>query len=302
VTARTLPVFRVDAFTRERFRGNPAVVVLDADSLSTAAMRTLANELHQGDTAFVLRPDSSDHDLRVRFFTPTRELPFVGHATVAAHFALGIDRPSQPARVRQQTGAGIVEVEVRGSGASRLIAMTLAPPTLGPVLGDQDRARVLDALGLSSAELDQDCPLQLAVKGSTRLMIGLQSVGQLDSLRPDLAQLRRLSAHVGADGYFVFARSGVESGCLTEARMFCPAIGIDEDPVSGNAHGMLGIYLLAHGLVAPVDGRVAFAGLQGRALGRLGRVRVELALPNARVASVTISGEAVLVYRTTVEL
>jgi PhzF family phenazine biosynthesis protein len=107
---------------------------------------------------------------------------------------------------------------------------------------------------------------------------------------------------VGADGFFVFARAGVADGYLTEARMFCPAIGVDEDPVSGNAHGMLGVYLIAHDLLAPGNGRATFAGLQGRALGRPGRVQVELATSGRNVARVTIEGQAVLVYRTTVEL
>jgi PhzF family phenazine biosynthesis protein len=306
MSARELPVFHIDAFTRRRFCGNPAVVVLDADCLTAAEMRMLANELHHGDTAFVLRPDAADHDLKLRFFTPARELPFAGHATVAAHFALGLDAGTRntprTARVRQHTGAGIIDVEVRGQGDERSIAITLAPPTLGKVLDEREKSQVLDALGLGSTELDPSCPLQVVLKGSTRLMVGLKSARQLGGLRPDLGTLRRLSAHVGADGFFVFARAGVEDGYLTEARMFCPAIGVDEDPVSGNAHGMLGVYLVAHDLIAPGDGRTSFAGSQGRALGRPGRVQVELEVSGRSVSRVTIAGQAVLVYRTTVEI
>jgi PhzF family phenazine biosynthesis protein len=302
VATRSYPVFRVDAFTRRRFSGNPAVVVLEADDLTSSDMQALACDLHRGDTAFVLQPDGAGHDLKLRFFTATRELPFVGHATVAAHFALGLNGTPRPARTRQLTGAGIIDVEVRGQGAERTIAMTMAPPTLGNTLNESDKASVLDALGLSSADLDPLCPLQVALKGGTRLMIGLQSAQQLDGLRPDLGVLRRLSAHLGSDGYFVFARHGVKDGCLTEARVFCPAIGVDEDPVSGNAHGMLGVYLLAHKLLAPTDGRATFTGLQGRALGRPGRVLVELATQRENVAAVTVVGEAVLVYRTTLEI
>ena len=55
-----------------------------------------------------------------------------------------------------------------------------------------------------------------------------------------------------------------ENGVIgTESRMFCPALGIPEDPVSGNAHGMLGVYLVTHGLMTPKDGRVVFRGQQG---------------------------------------
>ncbi len=295
-------MFRVDAFTRQRFCGNPAVVVLDADALSTSAMRMLANELHAGDTAFVLKPDGADHDLKLRFFSPARELPFVGHATLAAHYVLGIEAAPRPLRVRQRTGAGIIEVEVRGAGDGRTIAMTLAPPVLGKVLDERDKSRVLDAFALSPADLDPACPLQIALKGSSRLMIGLQTARQLDGLHPDLGALKRLSANIGADGYFIFARQGAPGDCHTEARMFCPAIGIDEDPVSGNAHGMLGVYLLEHRLLPLSATGAAFTGLQGRVLGRPGRVHVELAITGRQVTSVTISGAAVLVYRTTVEI
>jgi PhzF family phenazine biosynthesis protein len=265
-------------------------------------MHRLANELHRGDTVFVTRPEVREHDLKLRFFTPTREVPFIGHCTIAAHYALGCDGAERPRHVRQETGAGVIDVEVRGQGEDRTIAMTLSPPTLGRLLDERERSQVLDALGLSTGELDGACPMRIAFKGGSRLLIGLKSVRRLDVLKPDLAMLKRLSMHLGADGFFVFAREGATEGCLTESRMFCPAIGIDEDPVSGNAHGMLAVYFQVHGLLSVAGGRASFQGLQGRALGRLGRVDIEIKIVDANVASVTVAGQAVLVYRTTVSL
>ena len=89
--SRRIRIFQVDAFTTDRFTGNPAGVVLDADSLNDAEMLAIARELNNADTAFVLKPDGPDHDLRVRFFTPRTEASFVGHATVATHFVLSRD-------------------------------------------------------------------------------------------------------------------------------------------------------------------------------------------------------------------
>ena len=66
--SRRIRIFQVDAFTTERFTGNPAGVVLDADSLTDAEMLAIARELNNADTAFVLKPDGTDHELRVRFF------------------------------------------------------------------------------------------------------------------------------------------------------------------------------------------------------------------------------------------
>ena len=85
--------------------------------------------------------------------------------------------------------------------------------------------------------------------------------------------------------------------------MFCPALGIPEDPVSGNAHALLGAYLLQHGLItsAAADATVEFTGAQGHHMGRPGRVGVALNLDRGVLESVSIVGEAVLVFDTTIE-
>jgi PhzF family phenazine biosynthesis protein len=115
--SRRIRIFQVDAFTPERFTGNPAGVVLDADSLADAEMLAIARELNNADTAFVLKPDGADHELRVRFFTPRTEAGFVGHATVATHFVLsrdGLAHPAANGRIRQRQKSGLVDIEVRG--------------------------------------------------------------------------------------------------------------------------------------------------------------------------------------------
>src|SRR3954471_12422334 len=133
--SRRIRIFQVDAFTTDRFTGNPAGVVLDADSLSDSEMLAIARELNNADTAFVLKPDGADHDLRVRFFTPRTEAPFVGHATVATHFVLsrgGVPAPHRAGgRLRQRQKSGLVDVKVRGEGDTRRIAIRQPAPPLG---------------------------------------------------------------------------------------------------------------------------------------------------------------------------
>ena len=104
---RRCRLFHVDAFTRQRFCGNPAIVVLDADELSEEQMQTIATEVN-GETAFVLEAEASDHDMQVRFFTPRHEVPFVGHATIAAQYVRAKKDGKPAGKVRQRTGAGIV--------------------------------------------------------------------------------------------------------------------------------------------------------------------------------------------------
>jgi PhzF family phenazine biosynthesis protein len=296
---RAVDVFQVDAFTSTRFTGNPAGVVLDADGLSDAQMLAIARELNNADTAFVLDPTDPDHDIRVRFFTPRTEAAFVGHATLAVHAVLAKRAPRDVCR--QAGKSGIVEVTRLGDDKGFSIRQTPAP--LGREPDGDEIAQVLKALGLSPAALDPRCPPRIAGGASTRLLLGLASASSLTGLNPDLATLATLSALLGSAGYFIFSLSPTLADCQVESRMFCPALGIPEDPVSGNAHGMLGVYLWSLGLLPVQAGRAQFVGAQGHYLGRPGRVGIALDVDaNRRCTGVHISGQAVQVFQTQIEL
>jgi len=298
---RRCRLFHVDAFTRQRFCGNPAVVVLDADDLSEDEMQTIAAEVN-GETAFVLEAEDASHDMQVKFFTPRHPAPFVGHATIAAQYVLAKKQGRPPGRVRQRTGAGIAEIEVMEAEGDLRIAITQSPPSLGPVIPDHHRTQVLNALGISSPSLHIDCPLQILTKGSSRLLVGLKSPDLLGSIKPDFDELARLTPHVGAEGYFVFALAEEDGKLGTLSRMFVPALGIPEDPVSGNAHGMLGVYLVNHELMKPQDGRVVFRGLQGMWMRRPGVIDVEVESSGRVAQAVRIVGDAVIVYEAAVQV
>lgn len=301
MSSRRCRLFHVDAFTRQRFCGNPANVVLDADHLSEEEMQTIATEVN-GETAFVLEAESGDHDMQVKYFTPRHPVPFVGHATIAAQYVRAKVDGKPTGRVRQRTGAGVVEIEVTEAEGDLRIAIMQSPPSLGPVIPDHHRRQVLDALGISSPSLHHDCPLQILSKGTSRVLICLRSPELLDSLKPDLEALTRLTPHVGADGYFVFALSPTANGAGTESRMFCPALGIPEDPASGNAHGMLGVYLVNQGLLQPENGRVMFRGLQGQWVRRPSVIDVEVESSGRVAQNVKIVGDAVIVYEAEVKV
>src|SRR5260370_21149929 len=120
----TLNVFQVDAFTDRTFAGNPAGVVLGADGLTDRQMQAIARELNNSETAFVLEADADDHDVRIRFFTPTVEVPSCGHATIAAHYVrarrLGLPR----CRIWQKIKAGRLPVDVDLRNGDYFIVMT----------------------------------------------------------------------------------------------------------------------------------------------------------------------------------
>jgi PhzF family phenazine biosynthesis protein len=298
-------LFQVDAFTSRRFSGNPAGVVLDADPLSAADMQALARELNNADTAFVLQPDAEDHDLRVRFFTPRREAPFVGHATLAAHAVLAHLQLGPRRRQKQQSG--IVEIDALSDTSPPRIAIHQPPPSAAHAMEEHALSGVLEALSLTRAQLDPRCPPAIAGTGSSRLLIGLSDGATLGRLQPDLPRLTALSEETGVPGYFLFSLRPSVADVTTEARMFCPALGIPEDPVSGNAHALLGAYLLHLGLfgqstdLSPDIDTIEFTGAQGHHLGRPGRVTVALNVERDVLASVSIIGEAVIVFASSLE-
>jgi len=297
---RKVQVHQVDAFTREPFTGNPTGVVLNADALSEAQMLAIARELNNAETAFILAPDADDHTVRARFFTPRSEAGFVGHATIASQYVLS-RRHDAPRWQRQKSKAGIVDIEVRGSGEDRRIAIRRSPPPIGRELNDRERLAVLDALALASESLDTRIPPRIVGAAGTRLLIGVRGPEPLKHLKPDLARLTTLSAQIGAAGYFVFTVLPNAEDHLTEARMFCPALGIAEDPVSGNAHGLLGAYLARLGLLRRNGERAHFCGVQGYSLHRPGRVEIELEFADGELAGVWISGQAVSIFQTEIE-
>ncbi len=288
-------IFQVDAFTRTRFTGNPATVVLDADGHGDAELSAIAREFAHAEVAFVLAADRPDHDVHLRFFNARKEAPFVGHATVAAHAVLLALGRRGPGAWRQLSGTGVVEVAAAEStdADSGAISFRQTVPELDDPLPFKTTLRVAEALRLQATLLHEVMPARIARKGSSRLLIPVGDARALESLAPNLDTLTEIGIELGVEGFFVFfCLRGAET-LSTESRMFCPALGIPEDPVSGNAHAMLATYLWELGQF----GRHApgFTGHQGRHVQRPGEVSVRLEVDQGNLAAVHIGGHAVIV-------
>src|SRR5690242_13633327 len=162
-------IYQVDAFTRTRFSGNPAGVVPDAAGLDETQMQAIARELNNSETAFILPPRGRDHDVHVRFFTPTTEVPVCGHATIAAHYVRAIEGAAVEGTLHQLTGAGVLAVDVEpvASGDFR-IWMHQREPAFGAVLDDGQRRALLAALHLAEDELGQG-PIQIVSTGHSKV-------------------------------------------------------------------------------------------------------------------------------------
>jgi len=116
-------------------------------------------------------------------------------------------------------------------------------------------------------------------------------------------ELSAISSQVGCNGYYVFTLHPDED-VLVHGRMFAPAIGISEDPVTGNANGPLGSYLVHYGIcrLLELDNQLSFSALQGEAIKRDGGMRVHVKIDNKKPVLVQIVGQAVVVFKTEIEL
>ncbi len=298
----TYRVYQVDAFTKNRFEGNPAGVVANAYGLTEAEMQQIARELNNAETAFILSPTAPDHDVWIRFFTPTTEVPSCGHATIAAHYVRAMENTLSSCTIKQRIGIGILPVDIVEENSDYRVIMTQGSVEISDPLKEKNQNDIVCALGLSPPDLDERFPIKIASTGHSKVMVGLKRRNTLNTLQPDLMRLTNLSKEIGCNGYFVFTLDSDDKDILTHGRMFAPAIGIPEDPVTGNGNGPLGAYLVHHKFLDPLDGLVIFRGKQGEAIGRPGIVTVTVEVMDGRPSKVQVGGDATIAFQTEMEI
>ena len=298
---RQLQLYQVDAFTETPFKGNPAGVVLDADTLTVEEMQAIARELNNPETAFVTAADGPDHDFRIRFFSPTAEVPMCGHATVAANHVRALLAGATEMNVTQKTRIGLIPVEVRARDGATEVWMTLPVIEPGRALDGRQRERLLGALDLRDRDLIPGAPLQVVSSGNSMLMTPLAERATLHALSPDLPALASLCEDVRAQACFAFTLDA-EPGVFSHARMFGPALGISEDPVTGTAYGPLGIYLVRNALTRHDGSSMRFRARQGEAMGRPGTVSVEVAIERGAAVRVRVGGRAIVAFEAKLNL
>lgn len=216
--AMPLPLFVVDAFTAEPFRGNPAAVVLLEAAAPAAWMQRVAAEMKHSETAFVVPRADGAFDLR--WFTPATEVDLCGHATLASAHTLwesGTLAAEQTAVFHTRSG------ELRATPADGGIELDFpatTPESIAPIPG------LLGALGLA------DAPMFRA--GDFYVVVEAPDAAAVRALAPDFAAMR------GIDVRAVVVTARGDRGHDFVSRVFGPNVGIDEDPVTGSSHCVLG--------------------------------------------------------------
>ncbi len=295
---KKLTVYQIDSFTKEKFKGNPAGVVPYADGLTDNQMQMIARELNNSETSFLFSPDSNDCDGIIRYFTPGKEVPTCGHATIAAMYVKAIEENLESCTLRYKTQIGVLPFAIIKTDDDYQVVMTQGKFELSPPVDDEMKKRIIEALGVTDSDLDKRCPVQIASTGHSKVIIGINSREKLNSLDPNYFELAELSKEIKCNGYFVFTFDSNDQNILTHGRMFAPAIGINEDPVTGNANGPLGGYLVQNKIVDSTGDYFEFSGAQGEKMNRHGVIGVKVKIEKGMPSVIQIKGDATVAFKT----
>jgi PhzF family phenazine biosynthesis protein len=252
--------FHVDAFTDALFRGNPAAVVLLSQPRDDYWMQCLAAEMNLSETAFV---SSGNPHFGLRWFTPLAEVDLCGHATLASAHALWEVGAAPAGEITFSTRSGILRAVSTSHGIE--LDFPSKPASDAP-----------EPTGLAVA---LRTAIQYRGRNAFDHLVEVESEHVLRNLNPDLPALGRIECR----GFIVTARSSNARYDFV-SRFFAPAVGVDEDPVTGSAHCCLAPFWSAR------LGKSEMTGYQASSRGGIVRVR----LASNRVF---LGGSAVTVVR-----
>ncbi|MEM6827196.1 MAG: PhzF family phenazine biosynthesis protein [Pseudomonadota bacterium] len=219
LSVRRIPYWHVDAFSAAPFGGNQAAVMILDEWLPDETLVRIGAENNFAETAFLVRDGTGEADWELRWFTPTNEIRLCGHATLASGHALlahspeYVEAPRVTFRTRQ---SGVLEVRRMDEGYE------VALPAIATDKSDFEEAAV--CIGAAPREVWRS-PL-----GYNLFLYDDEAT--IRALDPDFRKLAYLGDHL-----FVCTAPGSETDVVS--RVFVPAHGIDEDPVTGGAHAVL---------------------------------------------------------------
>jgi PhzF family phenazine biosynthesis protein len=255
---QTFPLYQIDAFTDRPFAGNPAAVCLLDGPADAAWMQAVAREMNLSETAFV---HAEGDGYRLRWFTPAVEVDLCGHATVAtAHALWETGRLPRSAVARFETRSGLVTAVWQEGWIELDFPSLPARPAEAP-------AGLVAALGAR--------PVWTGMSRFDAL-VEVASAAEVRKLAPDFAALRAVDVR----GTIVTARADDPRYDFV-SRFFAPAVGVNEDPVTGSAHSVLTPFWAAR------LGKDAMTGFQASARG--GVVRVRMARERVRVGGQAVT-------------
>ncbi len=285
-----ISTYTINAFAKTPGGGNPAGVVVHADNLSVNQMKKIAAFLRLSETAFVMKSNVADFE--IRFFTPADEVDLCGHATIGAFSVLRDLRIIKPGFYSQQTKAGLLSVEVRPDG---MVMMNQTTPDFGGFIGIEE---IADSLNIPADILCAECPIQIVSTGLRDILVPVRTLDGLNAIRPDFHKVSAISKRFHAVGFHLFTMESLYHS-TAHCRNLAPLYGIPEESATGTASGALACYLFRHRAVLERqygrsrdfdDGGLVFE--QGYSMGRPSEIRASLRIEGDEILEVRVGGTA----------
>jgi trans-2,3-dihydro-3-hydroxyanthranilate isomerase len=276
----------VDVFSSTPFGGNQLAVLPDATGISSAGMQKIAREFNFGETTFVLPNNGPANTFRVRIFSPRAELDFAGHPSVGTACALVMQQhvpPGAPIRLILEENVGPVTVDVAQPNGGFHGTLSLSGKVETPT-GAPSAADLAAILSIEPAEVVQ---VFFAGVGVPFCFAQLSSNEAVDRAAIDRAAWAATLARAWSPHVFFFAGNLRDGGKLY-ARMWAPALGVEEDPATGSA---------CAALVGAMASKPDFGGTayrlsiqQGVSIGRRSDMAAEARKRDGAVTSVSVGG------------
>ena len=291
------PFHIVDVFSSTPFGGNQLAVLPDAGGISTEGMQKIAREFNFTETTFVL-PKKDPANTRVRIFTPRTELDFAGAPSVGTGCALVMKqhvRPGDPIRLILEENVGPVTVDIAQRNGVAHGTLTLSGRVEAPN-GAPSAAELAAVLSVEPAEVSQ---VFFAGVGVPICFAQLTSNAAIDRALINRAAWSATLSRAWSPHIFFFAGNLRDGGKLY-ARMWAPALGVEEDSATGSA---------CAALVGAMASRHDFGGMayrlsirQGVLMGRPSEIEAEARKSEGVVTSVSIGGATAYVASGEIEV
>jgi PhzF family phenazine biosynthesis protein len=224
----------INAFSVKNQGGNPAGVVLDADGMTNEKKQLIASKIGLPETAFVSR--SAKAGYKLDFFTPTKQIPHCGHATIATFTYLKRMGLVTSNRTSKETIDGIREIIYIGGYAF----MEQRSPTF--YVPENKFEVILQSLGINETDLVPNLNPTIVNTGNSFLMVPVKDERVLSNIKPNLDLISGLSEEHSLIGYYVYTHPR-NTNALATTRMFAPYYGINEEAATGMAAGPLACFL-----------------------------------------------------------
>lgn len=231
----------INSFSGENLTGNPAAVFFDSSGLDNNTLQNIAKQINLVETVFVY--PSYNADFLFRYFTPNKEVSLAGHPTIAAFMALVNSKKidlSKKKIYQIETQNGIREVVIENVRNQVLVKMKQSSPKfISPII---NKKTIANTFGINEADIAFNLPIQTIDLGVKYLVIAVNSLNALMSVKRDIQLLQELCENLGVREVQIFTFDTYGENFDFHTRNLCPREGM-EDPACGMGNAAVGAYL-----------------------------------------------------------